>query len=58
VTVPTVVHEEHRRRLANQRLFRHCYVKCWCKQGCYVCAYTGLVTKGHAKGHSRDIPAP
>jgi hypothetical protein len=49
VTIPTEVDEDRRRRLANQRLFRHYYVKCSCEQGCYVCAYTGLVTKGHAK---------
>lgn len=54
MTIPTVVREERRRRLANQRLFRHCYVKCSCIQGCYVCAYTGLVTKGHAKGDAAD----
>jgi hypothetical protein len=49
VTIPTEVDEDRRRRLANQRLFRHCYVKCSCERGCYLCAYTGLVTKGHAK---------
>jgi hypothetical protein len=49
VTIPTDVNEEYRRRLANQRLFRHFYVKCACERGCYVCAYTGLITKGHAK---------
>ena len=49
MTIPTVVREERRRRLANQRLFRQCYVKCSCERGCYVCAYTGLVTKAHAK---------
>jgi hypothetical protein len=49
VTIPTEVHEERSRRLANQRRFRHCYVRCSCERGCYVCAYTGLVTKAHAK---------
>jgi hypothetical protein len=48
VTIPTEVYEERRRRLANQRLFRRYYVKCACKRGCYVCAYTSLVTKAHA----------
>jgi hypothetical protein len=47
--LPTEVNEDRRRRLANQRLYRHCYVRCSCLRGCYVCAYTGLVTKGHAK---------
>jgi hypothetical protein len=49
VTIPTEVNEERRRRLANQHLFRHCYVNCSCETGCHICAYTGLVTKGHAK---------
>jgi hypothetical protein len=49
VTIPPEVTEERHRRLANQRLFRHFYVKCSCERGCYVCAYTGLITKGHAK---------
>jgi hypothetical protein len=49
VTIPNRVNAERRRRLANQRLFRHCYVNCSCVRGCYVCAYTGLVTKAHAK---------
>jgi len=49
MTIPTEVDEDRRRRLANQRLLRHYYVKCSCEQGCHVCAYTGLVTKGHAK---------
>ena len=41
--------EDRRRRLANQRLFPHYFVKCSCERGCFVCAYTGLVSKGHAK---------
>ena len=49
MTIPTEVDEERRRRLANQRLFRRYYVKCSCERGCYVCAYTSLVTKAHAK---------
>jgi len=49
VTIPSEVHEERRRRLANQRLFRRYYVNCSCQGGCNICAYTGLVTKGHAK---------
>jgi hypothetical protein len=49
VTIPTEVNEERGRRLANQRQLRHYYVKCSCERGCYICAYTGLVTKGHAK---------
>lgn len=64
----TEVNEDRHRRLANQRLYRHYYVRCSCDQGCYVCAYTSLVTKGHAKrmpptsGETpksvrRDIPA-
>jgi hypothetical protein len=41
--------KDRRRRLANQRLFPHYFVKCSCERGCLVCAYTGLVSKGHAK---------
>jgi hypothetical protein len=55
VTIPTVDDDERRRRLANQRVFRYCYVRCSCEQGCYLCAYTGLVTKGHAKRHAADF---
>ena len=49
MTIPTDVNAERRRRLANQRLFRHYYVKCSCEPGGSVCAYTGLVTKAQAK---------
>jgi hypothetical protein len=49
VTTPTEVNDERDRRLANQRLFRQYYVRCSCERGCYVCAYTSLVTKAHAK---------
>jgi hypothetical protein len=49
VTIPDEVREEHCRRLANQRLFRRHYVNCSCEAGCTICAYTGLVTKGHAR---------
>jgi hypothetical protein len=52
VTIPTEVNEERDRRLANQRLFPDYFVKCSCERGCYECAYTGLVTRGHAK-HTR-----
>jgi hypothetical protein len=47
--IATEVKEDHRRRLANQRRFRYHFVKCLCERGCPVCAYTGLVSKGHAK---------
>lgn len=53
MTIPTELNAERRRRLANQREFPHFYVKCSCEHGCSVCAYTGLVTKAHAK----DAPA-
>jgi anti-anti-sigma factor len=49
-TVTTEVNQERRRRLGNQRRFRRYFVKCSCELGCSVCAYTGLVSKGHAKG--------
>jgi hypothetical protein len=49
VILATEVDEDRRRRLANQRLFPTYFVKCACERGCYVCAHTGLVTKGHAK---------
>jgi hypothetical protein len=48
MTIPTDVHEDRQRRLVNQRRFRHLFVKCLCERGCAVCAYTGLVSKGHA----------
>ncbi len=63
MTIPPEVNEDRRRRLANQRLFRRCYVKCSCERGCYMCAYTGLVTRGQAK-HATQVrqdderPAP
>ena len=41
--------EDRGRRLVDQRQFPHFYVKCLCEQGCYVCAYTGLVSKAQAK---------
>jgi len=49
VTFTTDVKDDRRRRLVNQRRFRHHFVKCICERGCLVCAYTGLVSKGHAK---------
>jgi anti-anti-sigma factor len=49
VTIAAEVNEDRSRRLANQRQFPHFYVKCLCERGCYVCAYTGLVTKADAK---------
>jgi hypothetical protein len=45
----TDLKEDHLRRLLNQRRFPLCFVKCRCERGCLVCAYTGLVSKGHAK---------
>jgi hypothetical protein len=38
VTIATEVNEDRRRRLVNQRLFRHYFVKCSCERGCFVCA--------------------
>ena len=49
MTITTDGKEEHRRRLINQRRFRHYFVKCPCGRGCPVCAHTGLVSKAHAK---------
>ena len=49
MTITTDVIEDRDRRLVNQRQFRHLFVKCHCERGCAVCAYTGLVSKGHAK---------
>ena len=43
------IEDDHRRRLVNQLRFRHHFVECLCERGCLVCAYTGLVSKGHAK---------
>jgi hypothetical protein len=50
--LPIEVDVDRNRRLANQRLFRRYYVECSCEDGCYVCAYTSLVTRCHAK-HAR-----
>ena len=49
MTIPTDSTVDHRRRLINQRRFRRYFVKCLCERGCPVCAYTGLVSKAHAK---------
>jgi hypothetical protein len=49
VTIAAEVEEDRVRRLVNQRQFRHHFVKCPCERGCLVCAYTGLVSKGHAR---------
>ncbi len=46
--VATEIGEDRRRRLVNQRLFPHHFVQCYCERGCVTCAYTGLVSKGHA----------
>jgi hypothetical protein len=43
------IDDDHLRRLVNQRRFRHYFVACLCERGCLVCAYTGFVSKGHAK---------
>jgi hypothetical protein len=48
-TIASEVNEDRRHRLVNQRLFRHYFVKCSCELGCSVCAYTGMVSKAHAK---------
>jgi hypothetical protein len=48
---------DHHRRLVNQRRFRHHFVECLCERGCLVCAYTGLVSKGHAKLGERSQQA-
>ena len=47
MTIPADVHEDRQRRLVNQRRFPHLFVRCLCEGGCAVCAYTGLVSKGH-----------
>jgi hypothetical protein len=44
---------DHERRLLNQRAFPRYFVNCLCKQGCPVCAYTGLVSRAERK---RTIP--
>jgi hypothetical protein len=49
MTIPTDVHEDRERRLVNQRRFPDLFVKCPCERGCAACAYTGLVSKGHAQ---------
>jgi hypothetical protein len=49
VTLTADLEADRRRRLVNQRRFRHYFVKCPCERGCLVCAYTGLVSKGHTK---------
>jgi hypothetical protein len=49
VTSTTAVKDDRLCRLANQRRFPQYFVACPCARGCLVCAYTGLVSKGHAK---------
>jgi hypothetical protein len=49
VTIAAEVDKDRSRRLVNQRQLPHSYVKCLCEGGCYVCAYTGLVSKAQAK---------
>jgi hypothetical protein len=49
VTTTTDLNHDRLRRLANQRRFRQYFVKCPCERGCLICAYTGLVSTGHAK---------
>jgi hypothetical protein len=49
VNIADEVQRDRKRRLANQRAFPLCFVKCSCEQGCPVCAYTGLVSWGQAK---------
>jgi hypothetical protein len=49
LTLAIEVEEDRERRLANQRRFRDHFVRCRCERGCLVCAYTGLVSKGHAR---------
>jgi hypothetical protein len=49
VTIAAEVNEDRSRRLVNQSQFPHLYVKCLCERGCYVCAYTGLVSKAQVK---------
>ena len=49
MTITSDLKADQQRRLINQRQFRHYFVRCPCERGCPVCAYTGLVSKGHAK---------
>ena len=49
MTLTTDLKHDHQRRLVNQRQFRRYFVNCRCERGCPVCAYTGLVSKGHAR---------
>jgi hypothetical protein len=53
VTTTTDLKDDRLRRLVNQRRFPQYFVACPCEQGCLVCAYTGLVSKGHAKQTGR-----
>ena len=49
MTSTTDLKYDRLRRLGNQRRFPQFFVACPCERGCLVCAYTGLVSKGHAK---------
>ena len=49
MTNTTDLNDDRLRRLATQRRFPQYFVACPCERGCLVCAYTGLVSKGHAK---------
>ena len=49
--VATEIGEDRQRRLVNQRRFPQHFVNCYCETGCVTCAYTGLVSKGHANSY-------
>jgi anti-anti-sigma factor len=49
VNITDEVRRDRKCRLLNQRAFPLCFVGCSCEQGCPVCAYTGLVSRGQAK---------
>ena len=49
MTTTTDLKHDRMRRLVNQRRFPQYFVAYPCELGCLVCAYTGLVSKGHAK---------
>jgi len=49
MAVGTDLSRDRERRLLNQRAYPRSFVDCSCRQGCVVCAYTGLVSMAEAK---------
>jgi len=49
---------DRERRLLNQTEFPGSFVGCSCERGCFLCAYTGLVSRAEARQIGHRDPAP